>query len=352
LKKRSFHFYIALALSPVFELLALWLLWTGYPAYRSFSIPLVLAFHLLAAVMAAVAVWLYSPLTRKAALFSFVYILAAPFLGYYSLVQLLARSEKQISPSGLFTEYSAHIKSGFHRESPAVQAPKKSLTYLKEGFEIEPLSSSLENADSRVKLTVIKSLGRIPGPDTVRALRNMLDDTHMDVRYYAGEEIARVSEFFSTLITEARKEIANRPDDAALYCELASLHLKHSLSGLFDENSMAPELQNAKEALERSLQLKGVQFDARYLSGRLFMELKEYDKALEYLESARAIKENDVPLLVALAECYWGKKNLEKLDDCIEVLRKDIHNYRGEDKPALIEFLEGWRQQGDRQLSS
>ncbi len=313
---------------------------------REPAVPMILGLHFIAALTASVAVSLYSPLTRKCALFAFIFILATPLLGYITLVKLMARTESSTA-SDLFAEYSAHIKSGTFKGIPGSQAHKKSLTYLKEGFEIEPLSSTMENADSKAKLTVIKSLGKIPGPDTVRALKSMLTDSHMDVRYFAGEEIAKVSEFFSILISEARKEIALHPDHAPLYCELASLHMKHSLSGLFDESSAGPELQSAKEALDKSLQLNGMQFEARYLSGRLHMELHEYERALEYLESARAIKENDVPLMVAIAECYWEKKELGKLEHCLEVIRNGIHDYRGEDKPALIEFMEGWNYQFD-----
>jgi len=345
-KKTPLLFFMLLVLSLVLEVAACYLLWAGYPLYSAPAVPMTVGFHLLAALTAAAAVWSYDPLTRKCALFIFIFILTTPMLGYITIVQVLARADSHVT-SALFAEYTEHIKSGTYRASLAGQVHKKSLTYLKEGFEIEPLSSTMENADSKAKLSVIKSLGKIPGPDTVRALKGMLADSHMDVRYFAGEEIAKVSEFYSILISEARREIDLHPGNPALYCELASLHMKHSLSGLFDENSAGPELQSAKEALERSLQLNGMQFEARYLSGRLYMELHEYDRALEYLESARAIRENDVPLMVAVAECYWEKKELGKMEPCLEVIRTGIHEYRGEDKPALVEFLEGWKHQGD-----
>jgi tetratricopeptide (TPR) repeat protein len=170
----------------------------------------------------------------------------------------------------------------------------------------------------------------------------------MDVRYYAGEEIARISEFLATLINKTKDEIAAHPEDYGLYRELGELHIRHALSGLFEEPAQKDEFENAEKALRKSLEIKQDQFEGQLLMGRLYFILKDYDKAQGFLEMAVKMNPDDVPSLVSQSECYWEKRDFDRLKATIAALKEKMEKYDGEDREEISLFIESWSEQGER----
>ncbi len=334
-------FFLIFALSLICEFYGVVMLHMHYHVLHHYGAFTILFFHLTASVLAALAVYLHQSENKRFALFAFIFVLCLPVAGYLGVLQILYETREDTA-SKLFDEYRRHIDTGLHSNVKVMLPLKKSLRYLRESIDIETLAGAAEEGSTRKKLSIIKSLGRIGTPVAVKALKDFLKDPHMDVRYYAGEEIATNAERFSVLINEMRTQIAERSDDWKLYCELGSLHIRHAQSGLFEAGAERDELLKAKETLLKSLSLKDDQFDGHYLMGKTLSLLKDYREALIHLEKADHIKPDDLQVLLSIGECAWDMKDLHHLSLCVEKLRPLIESYNGNDKVLIVEFLNSW----------
>jgi tetratricopeptide (TPR) repeat protein len=340
-------YLIFLVSSMLSEAIAVVAMIKGYPLYDSTAIAQVISFHTLAASLAGCSLYFKDDEARKMAGFAFIISLTIPLFGYGAITMIFSGARSRAS-SELFGEFQAHVTAGIGKVPPLSENVKKSLVMLKEGFEIEPLSSSISDANPRVKLNIIRSLGKLSSRDAIKMLKSLIIDPHMDVRYYAGEEIARIAEFLAILINKTRDAIAAHPDDYTLYRELGELHIRQALSGLFEEPSQGEELQSAQKALEKSLELKPDQFEGQLLMGRLYFIMKDYDRSITFLEEAVRIKPGDIPSLLSLSESYWEKRDFERLKPCVDALERDLKNYSGADRDQIALFIESWREQSAR----
>lgn len=319
--------------------MAIYLLLAGPSDYGREPVSLIISAHLLAALLAGVSIHIHSIERQWSSLLAFVLVLTLPVIGYIATWQLI-KARASLKYSDLFIQYGKHISSGSGGDSSTAPGKKKSLAYLKERFNIGSLSSTLDKADTDRKLRMIRSLGKLPGAHAVKMLKKLLEDGHMDVRYYAGEELAKVGELYGTLIHEMKKSIARHPEDPGLYCELGSLHMRNALSGIFEDNR--EELENAKRALLKSLELKEDHPGARELLGRLYIHIGEWDRAIETLEPAMKMSEVTMSAMIALAECYWMKRDFRLLRSLIEKAKAASGDYEGEDKSNILQFIESW----------
>ncbi|MDQ7823466.1 MAG: tetratricopeptide repeat protein [Candidatus Eremiobacteraeota bacterium] len=321
---------------------ALFLFMACYEHGAAGSAPPVILAHGAAALCAAIATFFHSPEKRRLALFAFVFLFTVPLAGYVALIQMLYGGSSEVS--GLFIEYRRHVEAGMTRDPVHRKKVRKALSYLKEGYELEPLSTTLVDADPRTKLNIIKSLGKISGPETVRSLKSLIDDPHMDVRYFAGEEIAKIAEFYSIIIGEMKSEASRNPRDARVFAELGSLHLRHALSGLFEGAMKRSELERAAEALGRSIELKDEQYEAHFMMGRLLLFRGDIDDAVPHLRKAIVLKPGDIAALTVLAECFWEKRDFLSLNDSVKTIEAHIAGYKGDDKPDMEEFIASWKE--------
>lgn len=336
-----FVFFFIFVISLICEFYCIVMLHTHYHVINHYGALTIVLFHAAAAILAAMSLFFHHSDKRRFAAFAFIFILCLPIAGYLGVLQLLYETREETA-SRLFEEYRNHIEAGIQHNVKASLPLKKTLRYLRESIDIEPLLGGAEEGSARKKLSIIKSLGRIATPVAVGALKDFLKDPHMDVRYYAGEEIATITERFSVLINETRTRITEGSDDWQLYCELGSLHIRHAQSGLFDESTERDELLNAKEALQKSLTLNNDQFNGHYLLGKTLLLLKESVEALRHLEKANQMKPDDLQVLLCIGECAWEMKDLNYLNICVEKMRALIKEYEGDDKMLIVEFLNSW----------
>lgn|GEM_PF-1171405 len=336
-----FVFFFIFVISMICEFYCVVMLHTHYHVINQFGAFTIVLFHAAAALLAALSLYFHHTEKKRFASFAFIFVLSLPIAGYLGILQLLYETREETA-SRLFDEYRNHIDSGIHTNVKVMLPLKKSLRYLRESIDIEPLAGAAEEGSARKKLSIIKSLGRIGTPVAVKALKDFLKDPHMDVRYYAGEEISTISERFSVLINEIRTRIADESDDWKLYCELGNLHIRHAQSGLFEEGSERDELLNAKEALQKSLTLNDDQFSSHYLLGKTLSLLKDFREALWHLEKANQIKPDDLQVLLSIGECAWEMKELRHLNLSVEKMRALIKDYNGDDKVLIVEFLNSW----------
>jgi tetratricopeptide (TPR) repeat protein len=323
------------------DLVFLYFLVKIYPNYDLDSVVLLLTSHALACSVSSWGIFSYHPIKWRMGAFIFVFLLSVPIFGYIGVIQMLTVRNDEVS--NIFIEFRRHIKTG----AKSIIHTKKntiSMSQLKEGMELTPVSEVLETEKEYTKkLAIIRNLGKISNPNSVAALKNLLIDPHMDVRYYAGEELALIEEHYNIFINELKKNIIADSQDYKSRFELGSILMEYAFSGLLDDNAKHEELENARTQFMKSLEINPDQVEAMLLLGRLYVYFSSYDSALNHFNTA-LIRDNDcMTALLGCAECYWNKKDIISLYGCMRKIETLLDYYDGEDRDNILELLSSWR---------
>ena len=324
------------------EALAVYLTVTGFPASFAYGALIVLALHFISSFIVSWTFYKTIPEKKKLALLIFTLLFILPLIGYITIVQiLLTRGKKQ--DISYFREYRDYLlNSGNLLQEDAEIG--ESYKNLGEGFQVEPVKEALIDANYFQKLGIIKNISKIPGKDSVIILKNFLEDSHMDIRYYAGEEIAKNIDMYNIFINELREEVEKDPINYRLYTQMGRLLIEYAFSGLLEEAERNDELSNALEALEKSLDFNPNQYEANLLTGRIHATFQEYSTALEYFTKAASLKKNDFAAIAGIAECYWEKMDFENFEVYVKILSKLNTESSPEQLEKINEMIELWRE--------
>jgi len=267
--------------------------------------------------------------------------------GYIIIIQFCYEVYFSKTPR-LYEEYRQHILSGLE-QSNSLPPFKDSYSYLRRNIDFESVYDSIkDDKDFPRKLKAIKTLGKIKNPDSIKALRVMLSDPHMDIRYYAGEEVASINEQYNIFINELKKELTRKPTDTQTYLETSNLLIDYAFSGFFELEEIKEKLEEARITLKRVLELDPALFEAHFLLGYIYLFNKEYGKAIDCykkvldIKNTFSLKGNDLSTLLGLTECYWQKKNLKEVDIYIKKIEEILIDYKGKDKELIINFIDTW----------
>ncbi|MFP4499194.1 MAG: tetratricopeptide repeat protein [Vulcanimicrobiota bacterium] len=335
---------VLIIISIILEIAAIVMVYNQYPDYNSTVVARILAAHVLAATAAAITCYFFQGERKRIYPFAFVMILTIPVLGYVNLFQILS-AHKRKANVGLYEDYREHISAAF-RKVDNVEKLKSSFDYLKKGIELEPIKDAMEEKHTFAdKMGLIRNLGRLSDRMSIRTLKDLLDDENMNVRYYAGEEVAKVIEQYNIFINGIKKDIEKEPKNSQLYAELASLLMGYAFSGLFNREQTHFQLENALDNLERSIQLDPNQYDANYLAASIYYYLHRYDTALEFFNKAIEVDPHNLRALVGKAKCLWEEKEMKELDEVTNRISEDIEEYDGSDKEMVREFIACWREE-------
>ncbi len=321
------------------ELCSLYFLFRNYTDWEVY----IMAGHIMASLMASLSVYLLKDKRKTFYPFVFIFLMSLPVIGYIGIYQMLQEKDKE-KTLNLYEEYREYILSDTRNRD---KTPKltKSLDFLKLNIDLQPFRDSVRiEEDFSQKLNLVKSLGKFVSHNSIGILKDLLNDRHMDIRYYAGEELANISEKYNLFINELKLELKEHPSDYRIYLDLGSVIMEYAFSGLFDNyKTIKDELGNAKSALGKSLELNSSQYEANFLMGKLYLYERDYDKAIEYIEKSLSSKEHDMSSLIAISECYWQKKDLKHMDVYITKIESLIEIYDGDEKEKIKDFIGYWR---------
>jgi tetratricopeptide (TPR) repeat protein len=291
------------------------LLVANYPFYTPRVIALILLGHILAASSAWAGIYCYHKDKYAIGVYGFVVILTLPLLGHYEVFKLLNTGTCSEVP-GLFVEYGNHIVP-LTGKTDCRHGRKADIENLKQSIEIMPVVEFLEeNQDCLKKVALVKSLGKIGDRRAVEILNKLREDPHMDVRYYAGEELARIGEWYGIYSSQLKNNIRDNPDDYESCFQLGLTLLEYSMSGLLGKDSVNEHLLEAKKFLKKSIRLNPRQVEPHLMMGHLHMHLGNYDEAIGYFNGVIDMQGDSMESYRALSECYWNQKNITQFKHC------------------------------------
>lgn len=320
-----------------------WSLYLLSCPYANSYVFIIISLHITASLLASLSVYFLKDKRKTFYPFVFMFLLSLPLFGYIGIYQMLQKKKTEKAVN-LYQEYREYILSDM-RDRETTPKLTKSLDFLKLNIDLQPFRDSvkIEN-DFGQKLNLVKSLGKLVSHNSIEILKDLLHDPHMDIRYYAGEELAHIAEKYNLFINELKQEIKENPSDYRIYLDLGSVIMEYAFSGLFDNyKSIRNELENAKSFLTKSLELNLNQYESHFLMGQIYLYERDYDKAIEHIKKSLSIKENDMSSLINLAECYWKKKDLKNMDIYIGKIEPVLETYEGDEKEKITDFIDCWR---------
>jgi len=132
----------------------------------------------------------------------------------------------------------------------------------------------------------------------------------------------------------------NQKQSAANMANVALKTLGHSprtltlVASVFLTDSVNNEKSKAKQALERAVKQDSTYLNAVYLLSNLYLEEKNFDKAIEILNKAIESSESNVKLHKMLSECYLGKNEHEKASHHRSIVSKLELSYRNSNESS------------------
>jgi tetratricopeptide (TPR) repeat protein len=106
---------------------------------------------------------------------------------------------------------------------------------------------------------------------------------------------------------------------AKIYFELAQTYWDFVFFHIVDKEFENFAIEKALYYAEEGLKLKK-DFIPYFLLGRVYLRLKDYKKAKEYLELAFNFKEFGYKVIPYLAECYFYERNFKKVKELFSQL--------------------------------
>jgi tetratricopeptide (TPR) repeat protein len=329
-----------LILSLLIETGCLTLIVVYYPNYGFKNSLLIFLGHLISAIMTGAGITLFHKDKKTFGIYTFVIVLTLPLLGLYEVFKILI-SEKSNDIPGIFFEYENYIHTleNTKNMNKTGDYPDR----LKQDMEIVPILESLEESQKCLeKVSLIKSLGKIGDKHSIEILKELKEDRHMDVRYYAGEELARLGECYDLFTIELQNSIKKNPCDFNCYYLLGSTLMEQALSGLLKKELITEHLQKAEIYLKRSLELEPQQVNSNIQLGHLHKYMKNYDTAISYFNKAVTIQDDNIESYFGLIECCWNKKNIELFRHYLKKTESLLEKHKNNDRESIKNLIDNW----------
>ena len=131
--------------------------------------------------------------------------------GYMNLL-LFLNVKPDNDASLLYEEYLDFVELTGLSETARKPKVKDRESFLREKVQIEPLVDAIqEESEYLRKIGLIKNLGILPCPGSLKTLKNLLLHEHMDIRYFAGEQVAKAAARYNIIINHLNQNDKEKP---------------------------------------------------------------------------------------------------------------------------------------------
>jgi len=180
-----------------------------------------------------------------------------------------------------------------------------------------------DNAPSDLKLRAFMSLSDLKSPITYSLIKENISNPMDEIRLMAFSMISRMEKQLNDKIYELNLRLKDNDlseeKKAKIYFELAQTYWDFVFFHIVDKEFENFAIEKALYYAEEGLKLKK-DFIPYFLLGRVYLRLKDYKKAKEYLELAFNFKEFGYKVIPYLAECYFYERNFKKVKELFSQL--------------------------------
>ncbi len=165
--------------------------------------------------------------------------------------------------------------------------------------------------------TILSYTLNLNSSEIISSLKRVLSSSEDIVRLYAFGAIQKtekkLNETLHFLKEKLNKGKISPEEKAYVYYQIASIYYTFVHYHIADQEFRDYMLKEALEHAQKSIEAKAIP-EAKLLLAKIYIEAKEFDKALSYLEEVANKKELDpVSYIVPLAEIYYEKRDYKKV---------------------------------------
>jgi tetratricopeptide (TPR) repeat protein len=180
-----------------------------------------------------------------------------------------------------------------------------------------------DNAPSNLKLRAFMSLSDLKSPITYSLIKENISNPMDEIRLMAFSMISKMEKQLNDKIYELNLRLKDNDlseeKKAKIYFELAQAYWDFVFFHIVDKEFENFAIEKALYYAEEGLKLKK-DFIPYFLLGKVYLRLKDYKKAKEYLELAFNFKEFGYKVIPYLAECYFYERNFKKVKELFSQL--------------------------------
>jgi hypothetical protein len=180
-----------------------------------------------------------------------------------------------------------------------------------------------DNVPSDLKLRAFMSLSDLQSPITYSLIKENISNPMDEIRLMAFSMISKMEKQLNDKIHELNLRLKDNDlseeKKAKIYFELAQVYWDFVFFHIVDKEFENYAIEKALFYAEEGLKLKK-DFIPYFLIGRIYLRLKDYKKAKEYLELAFNFKEFRYKVIPYLAECYFYERNFKKVKNLFSQL--------------------------------
>lgn len=182
-----------------------------------------------------------------------------------------------------------------------------------EELELQPLVDALRDTDVNMRKGAITALAKKHDPAAIKHLSDALENTMLTIRYFAVEALGKISKEFGDRILAAQKKLEKQPKSYDRTMELADCYFDFATSNVEDVNLSHYYLVQAANQYHHAIKIQPQEARVLIRLGNIYARLGDYGQALSYYEQIYAREENNLEVLLGMADAHLKLGNFKKL---------------------------------------
>ena len=206
-------------------------------------------------------------------------------------------------------------KCSRQRETEEVEervVPTRSLS-LPLDLEIQPLIDILGASDLEMKRGAVTVLSQQANPESIQVLRQLLSDTHAELRSDASIALTRLEDELSRVLNASLAQWSARPNDKERMLHLADQYYSYACSNVLDEMSQRSYLAKAFELVQQCLAQDETNARLWFKSARIRQRLGQMTEALTDARYAIELEPDASEAYVLAMEVAFSLRSWESL---------------------------------------
>lgn len=287
----------------------------------------ILLFFLHTIISLLIGQWLYSRFSvdhEQAQVWRLLGILFAFFMPVYGAIGIffiyIALKHKRKTGIKTATE---HLDLHMVKDRLTKKAEDTTLMGIdwQEEKEIQPLVDAISDVDHELRKGAVAALAEKRDPKSIKVLADSLENTVLEVRYYAVEALAKISKSYADRIIELQAKLEKYPESLENIVELSNCYYEYAISNVEDENLSEYYLTHASEQIQKALKIKNDDVKLLLQYGDILTRMDKYEDALEVLNKVLTFDKKNMDVLIRLADIHFKMGSIREVKTITKQIR-------------------------------
>jgi tetratricopeptide (TPR) repeat protein len=207
---------------------------------------------------------------------------------------------------------------------PEILPPTRAVA-LPLNMEIQPLIDILYDSDLEMKRAAVTVLRQQGNPESIQLLRQLLSDTHAELRSDASIALTRLEDELSRVLNTSLAQWIASPHDKVRMLDLADQYYHYACSNVLDEVSRKTYLVKARELVQQCLVLDEANAQLWMKSARIRQRLGQMAETLQDVRFAIELEPDAAEAYLLAMDVAFG---LHAWDVLLDLAREGLSALR------------------------